>query len=96
MSPHEVYDGFMAVIEPELLTSNLTKLDEGYEWETPQDRADRYANYDYAFVLLHEAMEDWAAAMKADEMELSAIAESFSYDDDAQELKSINHSLNEA
>ncbi len=45
----EIYDRIMKTIEPELVLSNLKKLDVPYKKETPAKRKARYARYTKAF-----------------------------------------------
>lgn len=45
----QIYDGIMAKIEPELMTTEVQTLSEKYRDESPEDHKIRMARYDVAF-----------------------------------------------
>ncbi len=55
----EIYDRIMITIEPELVLSNIKKLDAPYSEETPAKRKARYARYTKAFAAYQKQYKAW-------------------------------------
>jgi len=51
--PRALYDFFMQFIEPDLMTKNIPTLDAPYAGETPEEKEDRYAQYEAAYLLFN-------------------------------------------
>ena len=64
LSGTEIYDGIMSRIEPELLSTNLKKLDAPYKKETKDQHAARYKRYGKAFVEYRKRYAAWAKNFK--------------------------------
>ncbi len=58
-SGQEIYDRLMSKIEPELVLSNLKKLDAPYKKETKAARKKRYARYAKAFKEYRSEYKTW-------------------------------------
>lgn len=58
----EVYDALMSAIEPELVTANLSHLDDRYANEAANDRAKRYQRYAQAYAAYDKAFQKWMNA----------------------------------
>lgn len=52
-----LYDFFMNLIEPDLVTTNLPVLDEAYDGETKEQHDERYAQYQIAFSVCEEVIQ---------------------------------------
>ena len=63
-SGQEIFDGLMRKIEPELVTSNLPKLDAPYAKETPAQHKKRYARYSKAFMQYKKEFKAWSAKLQ--------------------------------
>ncbi|MDD5054940.1 MAG: hypothetical protein PHZ00_01590 [Candidatus Peribacteraceae bacterium] len=63
-SGKEVYDSIMGNIEPELVTENLTTLDEPYADESAEDRKARYQRYTEAFAEYRKQFTQWAGNLR--------------------------------
>ncbi len=62
-SGQEIYDSIMAVIEPELTSSQLPLLKEKYAGETLEQKKERGKRYKKAFAAYEIAFRDYAAAL---------------------------------
>lgn len=60
----ELYDSIMKDIEPDLLTSNLSKLEEQYKDESEEERAIRMLRYDAANKEFNERLDSYVAEVK--------------------------------
>jgi len=61
----QVYDAFMSRIEPELVSGNLSHIDEPYADETPEKRVARYKRYTKAFEKYDIQYNEWSLALSA-------------------------------
>lgn len=62
----DVYDSIMGNIEPDLLSSNIEKLDAQYEGETEEQRQARYDRYEQAYARYDEEYAIWEANLQQD------------------------------
>ncbi|KKW39792.1 MAG: hypothetical protein UY87_C0035G0023 [Candidatus Peribacteria bacterium GW2011_GWC2_54_8] len=63
-SGSEIYDSFMAFIEPELLSANLPSLAEKYKGESEEERKTRMERYRKAFAAYDRAYEKWITGLR--------------------------------
>ena len=63
-SGSEIYDSFMALIEPELLSVNLPTLAEKYKGESDEERKTRMERYRRAFAAYDKAYEKWITGLR--------------------------------
>ncbi|KKW36635.1 hypothetical protein A2454_02055 [Candidatus Peribacteria bacterium RIFOXYC2_FULL_55_14] len=63
-SGSEIYDSFMAFIEPELLSVNLPSLAEKYKGESEEERKTRMERYRKAFAAYDRAYEKWITGLR--------------------------------
>src|SRR5688572_23986759 len=60
ITPIEWYDELMKHIEPDLVSTQLPLLDQKYNGETAEQRADRLAHYKIAFMVFNDCAEEFA------------------------------------
>lgn len=63
-----LYDFFMSHIEPDLVSTNLEKLDAPYKGETKAEHDDRYAQYQVACIICEQAMKEFIESAEAETM----------------------------
>jgi hypothetical protein len=59
----ELYDLFMEIIEPELVSSNLATLEERYRDATEEEKQQRLRHFEDCFALFDAAVDDMARDM---------------------------------
>lgn len=66
----QIYDAIMKGIEPELMSANLSHLDDAYPHETEQHHAERYKRYTAAFARYDEIFEEWKGQVHAESAQM--------------------------
>lgn len=64
-SGKEIYDALMSAIEPELLSGNLSLLNEKYANETEQQKKEREVRYKKAFANYDKAYKEWISDLSS-------------------------------
>lgn len=100
MSPEELYDLLMQEIEPDLALGRINTLDEIYKEETSEEREDRLAHYEFAFIIFDECLQDIALENEEDlkmfKDAMRAIAEEAEGREDSEHIKNIERSLSDS
>jgi len=91
------YDSIMGEIEPDLTVNTIGKLDEKYAGETENDRVARLEQYEAAFILFAQCLEDldllYQGEMQKLMNELKEMAVGEEAKNDTEGLKEIEHSM---
>lgn len=97
LSPQWLYDTLMEVIESDLTSENILKLDDTYKNESNEDREVRMERYEWAFALLDECLLDIQEDMKNDALTIQhamkLVAARESDDQDAKTMEEIEEDL---
>jgi hypothetical protein len=94
-----LYDFFMNLIEPDLMTANLPVLDDAYAGETAEERSERYAHYKAAFATCEEVIQalfdgskDFAKTLAR---KMDAVANTEDSDERSELLKKITQDISD-
>ncbi len=82
LSAQWVYDVLMQEIEPDLVTDNLSRLDQIYSDETDVERTIRMERYQQAFEVLQECLEDLKTDCKMDVLHLQKEMNNVAHEDE--------------
>ena len=92
-SAKRLYDAIMGVIEPDLLTDELSRLNERFSSDTPKQKLARIARYKKAYAMYDRLFKEWVTTpFQAVEKYSKALKRG----QEQQEIRNIESSIDSA
>ncbi len=95
LTPQELYDAMMQVIEPDLMTENVRTLDAKYAGETPVERRERFYHYAVSLDICRNAIERFGNELEEDMKDLIAAMTRHVQAEDEKKLQQLEDSLHQ-